>query len=173
LVRGFDPISGPDPRVLVLGTIPSVRSLSEGRYYAHPRNSFWRIMEDLFAEGAELDYPSRVEAVTRAGVAIWDVLHAAERRGSLDAAIEAEGAAPNDIAAFLRQHPSIRAVFFNGATAESLFRRHIAPAMPAGAGPRYHRLPSTSPANAGTPYGAKLDAWRAVAEAANRGTTTP
>jgi double-stranded uracil-DNA glycosylase len=168
VVRGFDPIAGPHPRVLVLGSIPSERSVAEGRYYAHPRNCFWRIMQELFAGGAELDYPARVEAVTRAGVAIWDVLHAAERRGSLDSAIETKGAAANDTVGFLRRHPTVESVFFNGATAERLFERYVEPAIPPGTGPRLRRLPSTSPANAGTSYEAKLDAWRAVAVASGR-----
>ena len=41
---GFPPILGPDPRVLVLGTLPSRKSLEKQEYYGHPQNAFWKIM---------------------------------------------------------------------------------------------------------------------------------
>ena len=165
MIRGFPPIAAPDARVLILGTVPSERSLLERQYYAHPRNAFWRIMEELFAEGARLDYDERVEMLERAGVAVWDVLHAADREGSLDSAIVSETAAPNDIGGFLAEHPRVRSVFFNGAAAERLFRLHVGPAL-SESDLGFERLPSTSPANAARSFDAKLEAWRAVQRAA-------
>ncbi len=166
MIRGFDPIAGPDARVLVLGTIPSRRSLELGQYYGHSRNAFWPIMRALFAGGAELDYPARCAMLVRAGVALWDVLHAAERDGSLDSSIAPPSEVPNNVAGFLAAHPGVGTVFFNGAKAEALFRRHVAGALPPNPHLRFRRLPSTSPANAGTTMAAKLEAWRAVATAA-------
>ena len=161
MIRGFPPIAASDARVLILGTAPSVRSLAEGQYYAHPQNAFWRIMEELFAEGAHLAYDERAELLGRAGVAVWDVLHAAEREGSLDSAIISKTAVPNDIRGFLQDHPQIHCVFFNGAEAERLFRMHFATVF-ARPDLRFERLPSTSPANAATSFDAKLEAWRVV-----------
>jgi len=159
---GFDPIVGPEPRVLILGTGPSERSLREGRYYAHPRNDFWPIMERLFAGGRPLEYAARVKLLKDAGVALWDVLAEAERVGSLDANITAPVA--NDLDGFMRDHPSIGTIFFNGATAERLFRAHC-PALAEGAA-RLVRLPSTSPAHASVSFTLKLAAWQAVGAAA-------
>ena len=166
MIRGFDPIAGADARVLVLGTAPSVRSLEIGEYYGHPRNAFWPIMLALFGGRPGLDYPSRTELLVRARVAVWDVLHSADRPGSLDASIVAETAVPNDIAGFLTAHPEVARVFFNGTAAQALFKRHVLPALPIGAEIGLLRLPSTSPANAATPFEGKLAAWRAVADAA-------
>jgi hypoxanthine-DNA glycosylase len=165
MIRGFGPIVGPGARVLVLGTIPSRRSLELQQYYGHPQNAFWPIMQALFAGGARLDYPARAEMLVGAGVALWDVLYAAERDGSLDSSIDADSEVPNDIAGLLAAHPGIGLVFFNGAKAEALFRRHVAGALPPDCPVRFRRLPSTSPANAGTTVAAKLEAWRAVAAA--------
>jgi TDG/mug DNA glycosylase family protein len=165
MIRGFPPIAGPDARVLILGTAPSERSLLEGRYYAQPQNAFGRIMEALFAEGARLGYDERVEMLGTAGVAVWDVLHAADRVGSLDSAIVPETAVPNDIRGFLAEHPRVRSVYFNGAEAERLFGRHMGPAL-SESDLRLERLPSTSPANAAKSFDAKLEAWRAVQRAA-------
>ncbi|MGZ4199559.1 MAG: DNA-deoxyinosine glycosylase [Thermoleophilia bacterium] len=156
---GFDPIVGAEPRVLVLGTAPSEQSLREGRYYAHPRNDFWPIMERLFSGGRPLDYAERVEMLKGAGVALWDVLSEAERLGSLDANIKAPVA--NDLGGFLRERLSVRTVFFNGATAERLFQAHCAPSL-ADSALQLVRLPSTSPANASISFALKLAAWDAV-----------
>ena len=141
--------------------MPSARSLAEGQYYAHPQNAFWRIMEALFAEGEHLRYDERVALLERVGVAVWDVLHAADREGSLDSAIMRGSAVPNDIGGFLAEHAQIHSVFFNGAEAERLFRLRVEPTL-AEPDLRFERLPSTSPTHAARSFDAKLEAWRAV-----------
>lgn len=169
LVYGFPPIARWDARVLVLGTMPSVASLAEQQYYGHPRNAFWRIMGRLFGAARELPYEERKRILCARGVAVWDVLKECHREGSLDSAIEVESESPNDFPAFFRAHRQVRAVFFNGHKAESLYRRHVLP-MLAGLDVelRYERLPSTSPAHAGRDFEEKLAAWRAVAMATSR-----
>lgn len=165
MVRGFPPIARPDARVLVLGSMPGVASLAAGEYYAHPRNAFWPLAGELFGAGPDLAYPERCARLAAARVALWDVLARCRRSGSADAEIEPDSERANDFAAFLRAHPRLRRVFFNGAKAERAWRRHVAPLLGAGAPPAA-RLPSTSPAHAGLSRARKLVAWRAVAEAA-------
>ena len=162
--RSFPPIAAPDARVLVLGSMPGQASLAASQYYAHPRNAFWPIMATLFGFDAALDYPARTKALAAAGIAVWDVLHSCRRQGSLDSAIEDDTLVANDLAGFLAGHPAIRHVFFNGAKADSCFRRHIKLAMPERE-IAFTRLPSTSPAHAGRSFEQKLLAWRAVADA--------
>ncbi|MDX8402666.1 MAG: DNA-deoxyinosine glycosylase [Mariprofundaceae bacterium] len=162
--EGFPPIVGKQPRVLILGTMPSPASLAAGQYYAHPRNAFWPIMGALLDFDPALPYPARCERLREAGVALWDVAHRCVRPGSQDAAIrEVE---PNDFHGFFNRCPCIRTIFFNGAKAAALFRRLALPVLPesARAIPRT-RLPSTSPAHATLDFAAKLEAWRAVREA--------
>jgi double-stranded uracil-DNA glycosylase len=166
--ESFDWVAAADARVLVLGTMPSAESLRLGQYYANPRNAFWRIMSDLFGGSADLDYPARLELVVRSGVALWDVLAFARREGSsLDARIERGSEVANDIAGFLREHPRVTTVVLNGSKASQLFDRHIAQTLSPNQ-IEVTRLPSTSPANAAMSYAAKLNAWRAVADAARR-----
>jgi TDG/mug DNA glycosylase family protein len=165
-IRGFPPIVGPEPRVLVLGTAPSEVSLKEGQYYAHPRNDFWPIMERLFSGGRPLVYAERVEMLKQAGVALWDVLRQADRVGSLDSNIKKP--VPNDIGGLLHGCPSIRTVFFNGAAAERLFSTQVSPSLKNSA-VRFVGLPSTSPANATISFALELAAWDAVRVAATAG----
>jgi hypoxanthine-DNA glycosylase len=167
LVCSFPPIAARDARVLVLGTMPSIASLAAQQYYAHPQNSFWPIMGRLFGANRELPYKERKLILCKRGVAVWDVLRECHRPGSLDAAIVVESESANDFVAFLRRHTNIRAVFFNGQKAESLFGRHARKNVEAlKRDLRFVRLPSTSPAHAGRSFTQKLSAWRAVARAA-------
>ena len=159
--RSFPPIAAPDARILILGSMPGLASLAAGQYYAHPRNAFWPLMSQLLGISPDLDYPARVVALSRARIAVWDILHSCRRRGSLDSAIEDDSLLPNDLGGFLAAHPAISHIFFNGAKAESCFRRHVR--LPeASRDIVLTRLPSSSPAHAGRSFTEKLAAWQAV-----------
>ncbi len=156
-VQGFAPVARADARVLVLGSMPGVASLRQARYYAHPRNAFWPIAARVFGFDPALDYAARLAALQAGGVALWDVLQACERPGSLDADIRADTLVANDFAAFLERHPGIARVCFNGAKAAALYRRHVLPGLDAGL--EYVALPSTSPAHAAASFEQKLAVW--------------
>ena len=156
----------PAARVLILGSMPGVRSLEAEQYYAHPRNLFWPIIEALFEIPAAWPYEARCEALAEKGVALWDVIGRCERNGSLDSAIRNQTLQPNDFADFFTRHRKIRRVFFNGGKAEEVFRRRVLPTLGAlGEALTLTRLPSTSPAYAVLSFEQKLAAWRAVATA--------
>lgn len=162
-VQGFAPIATADAEILILGSMPSEASLAAGQYYAHPRNQFWPIVADLLGFDATAPYEVRVQALESARVALWDVLHACVRPGSLDSSIQAEGLAVNDFPNFFVAHCKIRHVFFNGAMAEQCYRRYVLPHV-GSLGLTYMRLPSTSPANASLSFARKLVLWREAFE---------
>ena len=102
--RGLPPVTGSRPRVLILGSFPSVLSLERSEYYGNPKNRFWAIMEELFAIPAALPYAERCQRLTQEGIALWDVVRGCTRAGSADSRIR--NPLPNDIAGFIRAHPS-------------------------------------------------------------------
>jgi hypoxanthine-DNA glycosylase len=160
---GFPPLTGPGARVLILGTLPSRRSIAEGQYYGHPRNAFWPIMGKLLGAGRELSYAQRTERLVEAGVAVWDVLAASIRPGSMDADIDIATATANDFESFFLAHPQIRLVCFNGRKAEALFRRMVVPGLETRFNSlRYETLPSTSPAYAAIGFEDKVKRWQAI-----------
>jgi double-stranded uracil-DNA glycosylase len=163
LAVGFPPLAAPDARVLVLGSLPGRRSLEMRQYYAQPQNAFWKIMGRLFGAAPELPYERRVERLRAQRIAVWDVLAAGERKGSLDSAIVPSSIVVNDFAAFFEVHRDIRLVCFNGGKAAELYRRRVLPDLPAAAAAlETRRLPSTSPAHAARPFAAKLALWHAA-----------
>lgn len=163
-LQGLPPVAARDARVLVLGSMPGAASLHAARYYAHPRNGFWPIMGQLVGASPPLPYEERLLRLQAAGIALWDVLDRCEREGSLDSSIRDDTAQANDFASFFQMHGAIRTVLFNGAKAETSYRR-LAPPL-ATFGVRSQRLPSTSPANASVAPAAKLAAWREALQAA-------
>jgi hypoxanthine-DNA glycosylase len=157
VLRGLAPVIRPDARLLILGSFPGERSLLDAQYYAHPRNQFWPIVGRLLNEPlTEMDYEERLSRLRARRIALWDVVGACRRIGSLDAAIrEARG---NDFDALLATAPGIGAVAFNGATAaraESFF---------ASRGLKTFRMPSSSPAHAAMSFDVKFARWRVLIE---------
>jgi len=160
-VQSFAPIENAKSRVLILGSMPGKASLAAGQYYAHPQNLFWRILGEVTGAGPALPYQTRAWALKSSGIALWDVLESCIREGSLDSAIDDATISANNFASFYRTHPRIAHVFFNGAKAEACYRKYVLPFLgdaPARAG--YHRLPSTSPANASMLRAHKQRVWR-------------
>ena len=155
--EGFPPVARADARVLVLGSLPGARSIAEQQYYAHPQNTFWSIMRELF--GIDGDYASRCEQLCKNRLALWDVLQSSVRPGSMDADIQLGSAIANDFRGFLAGHADIRLIAFNGKKAEQLFTRLVI-AGDVTDGIQRLGLPSTSPAYASMPFSGKLAAWR-------------
>lgn len=155
---GFDPVVDADTRLLILGSLPGDASLKAARYYAHPRNAFWRLLGGVLGEDLEaLAYEVRLERLKARRIGLWDVIASAERSGSLDAAIRSPEAA--DLRGLVATLPDLRAVAFNGGMAARLGRRILADQ----ADLMLLDLPSSSPAHA-RPLAEKAARWAALSD---------
>ena len=152
---GFLPVTGDFPRVLILGSFPSILSLRHSEYYGNPQNHFWKIMESLFAIDRHLPYRDRVAYITGHHIALWDVVRACTRRGSADEEIREP--VFNDIMGFLIAHPTVRLIVLNGTAAGRYYRRMNIPSAI-----ENRILPSTSPANTRYSFLEKVGAWEIV-----------
>ena len=159
-IRGFGPVWRADARVLILGSMPSVESLHQSFYYAHPRNAFWPMMAEILGERAPGSVEEKKDMLVRHGIALWDTVAACERDGSLDSNIRAAEA--NDFEWLYARCPGIRWVLFNGGASEALYHRLVAKED---ARFRFARLPSTSPAYT-LSYEKKKAAWKQALEEA-------
>ncbi|MFA4824852.1 MAG: DNA-deoxyinosine glycosylase [Methanoregula sp.] len=159
---GFPPVTGDSPRVLILGSFPSVQSLRHSEYYGNPQNHFWKIMDALFGIDRQLPYQDRIANLTGHHIALWDVVRTCSRRGSADQEIREP--AFNDISGFLIAHPTVRLIILNGSAAGRYFRRmHMPPAIES------RILPSTSPANTRYTLAEKIEAWDIIRANCERG----
>jgi double-stranded uracil-DNA glycosylase len=156
----FPPIAGKDAQLLILGSMPGIKSLQEQQYYAHPRNAFWPIMANLFDIDLNLDYTARCQKLLEHQVAVWDVLKSCQRQGSLDQAIEMESIIANDFNSFLQQQNQVKRIFFNGGKAEQVFKRYVIPTLTVEQQLSFQLLPSTSPAHAAKSLDEKCQLWK-------------
>lgn len=142
----------PEARVMIVGSMPSVKSLADAQYYAHPRNAFWPILFDIFGVTPTDDYEAKKALIRDNGLALWDAASTCEREGSLDSSMR--DVAYNDFAALYARCPHIHTVLCNGGTAHALFVKS------GSAGERrVIRMPSTSPAYT-MAYARKLKIWK-------------
>lgn len=153
-IFSYEPVIDDGCRTLILGTMPSVKSIEAGFYYMHPRNAFWRIMAEVLNEEAPQTVEERKNMLLRHGVALWDTARSCVRKGSLDAAMKEIEL--NDFESLFEQYPKIDRVLLNGSMAWRLYRR-----LPDNSEEKRDsvRLPSTSPACT-MPYERKLILWR-------------
>ena len=155
-IYGFAPVIGVSPRILILGSMPSVKSLEQEQYYGHPRNAFWKIQAALFEEEYTENYEERILRLKKHGIALWDSVYSCVRPGSLDSSITE--AVPNDIPRMLYENPSIGHIFFNGNASRQIFLKHHRQLKDF----PFTQLPSTSPAAAMLSFEEKLSAWRSI-----------
>jgi hypoxanthine-DNA glycosylase len=150
----FPPVVRLDTRLLILGSLPGAASLAAERYYAHPRNQFWRLAGTVIDEPIEqLAYEARLERLLACGIGLWDTVASARRRGSLDADIRLHAA--SDLVSLAGTLPELVAIAFNGGTAARIGRRQLGLTPPWA----LIDLPSSSPAFT-LPFAAKAEAWR-------------
>ena len=144
ICKSFLPNIDKNSEVLILGSMPGIKSLEEQQYYAHPQNRFWKLMgkccncKDL----AKKIYPEKLKILLKNKIALWDVIATCNRDGSLDSNIENE--IPNDIPKLLKKY-NIKRICFNGNKSYLSFKKYFPQILE-----QYncYKLPSTSPANA-------------------------
>jgi TDG/mug DNA glycosylase family protein len=153
LKRSMAPVGSGDARLLILGSLPGEVSLRAQRYYAHPRNQFWRLLGAAVSEDlAALEYDRRLDRLAARRIALWDVVGEARRSGSLDGAIR--DSAPNALREYVATHPQLQAIAFNGQTAARLGRAALGDVGSL----QLIDLPSSSPAYT-LPFAWKVERW--------------
>ena len=100
-IFGLAPVVGDAPKVLILGSMPSVESLRKQEYYGNKRNHFWKIIFQLFDSHEQLEYEAKIAFLKEKNIALWDVLYSCHREGSLDSNIKDEE--PNKIEVFAEE----------------------------------------------------------------------
>jgi len=153
LKTSFPPIVSPEIEILILGSIPGDRSIAENEYYGHPRNRFWQLMARLTNSEIPENYSDKKRILLQNRIGLWDVVHKANRKGSLDSDIR--NVVPNDIPTLIERHTRLKTIGFNGRKAEALHDRFF----DRKAKIKYWSLPSTSPANAGCSMDQLFHRW--------------
>ncbi|MVX34781.1 DNA-deoxyinosine glycosylase [Myroides sp. LoEW2-1] len=153
-IHSFKPVVFDEAKVLILGTMPSIKSLDFQEYYGNKQNVFWKILFSVFREEYSDVYKDKLDLLQRNRIALWDVLQSCERKSSLDSDIIAEKA--NDIKGLLIEYPHIDTIVFSSQKARQYFDKYIGQIE----GVSLLTLPSPSGANARMSFEEKLAHWQ-------------
>lgn len=156
-IHTIPPVFDSESRVLILGSLPSLKSAEEGFFYAHPQNRFWRVLANVLSEKIPTDKNEKINLLLSNDIALWDVVRACDITGSSDSSIK--NAEPNDIENIIA-HSHIRKIYTNVSAAHKLYNKYIAEKI----GIEAKLLPSTSPANASWSFERLCDAWKSIAD---------
>lgn len=166
----FEPIYDSDCKFLILGSIPSVKSLENNFYYMYPRNQFWKMLDAVFYDGNPMFYKLVEEyrnnkcnnnrekikqLLLKNHIALFDVINHCDGKGSLDVNIDKNSIYTNEkeIENILKITDK---VYLNGEKAYSLFIKMF-PELKGSV----IKLPSTSPANTMS-FDKKLKEWNKI-----------
>ncbi len=151
--HGFDAIYDGSSRILILGTLPSVKSREQQFYYGHPQNRFWKLLAALVEES---NVPASVQEkmgfLLKHRIAIWDVIAECDIIGSSDSSIK--NVVPTDLTGILSAAP-IQGIYANGGKAYELYMKYSYEKT----GREIIKLPSTSPANAAFQMDRLISVW--------------
>ena len=142
-------------RILILGSVPSIKSVENNFYYMHPKNRFWKVLSAIF--GVDLysaTVDERISFLLENKIALYDSVEECDIEASKDSAIS--NVVPADIPSLVEKS-EISHIFCNGKA--SLY--YLLSAYP-----EYESittlLPSTSPANAQFSLEKLIEAWKVI-----------
>lgn len=153
----FPAVADSKSRILILGSVPSIKSVENNFYYMHPKNRFWKVLSVIF--GVDLysaTIAERTSFLLANGIALYDSVEECDIEASKDSAIS--NVVPADIPSLVAKS-EISRIYCNGkASLHYLLSAY----------PDYESittlLPSTSPANARFSLEKLVEAWKVIAK---------
>ena len=151
----FGPVYDSQSKILILGSMPSVKSREQQFYYGHPQNRFWKVLSAVLEESPPKTIDEKKAFLLNHHIALWDVIASCDIIGSSDSSIK--NVVVNDFDSVLR-FSKIQRIYANGAKAYSLYQKYV-PESPRN---NIMKLPSTSPANAAWSMERLCEAWKDI-----------
>jgi len=155
IIHPIEPFYNEDSKILILGSFPSVKSRETGFYYGHKQNRFWKVISSLFKEEVFDTIEEKKELLRRNKIALWDVIHSCDIKGSSDSSIE--NVTVNNINLILNK-TDIQKIYTNGRKAYDLYNKYCLEDIKR----EVELLPSTSPANAQYSLDKLINEWRDI-----------
>ena len=155
IVHSFEPVYDKDSEILILGTLPSVKSRENNFYYGHKQNRFWKVLATLLKEPVPDTIEEKKTMLLAHRIALWDVIQSCDIKGSSDSSIK--NVQPTDIGMILEK-TNVTQIYANGNKAGQLYKRYQFPVT----GIEATVLPSTSPANAAWSLARLCEAWKTI-----------
>lgn len=153
----FEPIIDKDSKILILGSLPSDKSIEKNEYYGNKTNQFWNIISMCF-DGKIIyfnNYEEKNYYLHKHHIALWDIYSKANRKGSLDSNIQ--NGYFNDIIGLLKIYPNITKIVTNGRASQKGLEKYLKTnnfSFP------FEYVPSSSSLNASFSLEEKISLWK-------------
>lgn len=134
----LEPYYNTNSKVLILGSMPSVKSRELKFYYMHPQNRFWKTLAKVYDEDLPKAIDDKKDFLKRHKIALWDVIASCNMTGSSDSSIS--NVKVNNINKLLKE-TNVEKIFTLGRKAYNLYNKYLLPKTKKEA----LYLPSTSP----------------------------
>ncbi len=141
IIHPFPPLYNGESRILILGSLPSVKSREAMFFYGHPQNRFWKMISLIFEEEMPVTVEEKKKLVLSHHLAMWDTIYSCDIIGSSDSSIR--NVVPTDLKSIV-ENSKISKVICNGKTSGKYYEKYQMKEL----GIKPGILPSTSPANA-------------------------
>lgn len=151
----IEPIIFNEAKVLILGSMPSVKSRNEGFYYMHPQNRFWLVLSKILKiDFINASIEEKKTMLINNKIALFDVIASCDIVGSKDSKIT--NVMPNPIDKLIA-NTNITNIFINGQKAFQLFKHYFPNLLEMA-----FLLPSTSPSNASYRLADLANSWQII-----------
>ena len=154
--ESIPPFINKDSKILILGSLPSVKSREYGFYYAHPQNRFFKLLAVVFDENEPKTIKERKEFLIKHQIALYDVIYECDICGSSDSSIKNVKAI--NLKQLLEEYPNIKIIMATGKKAKELYDRYLYKECHIEA----ISLPSSSPANASIKMDELIEAYQII-----------
>lgn len=155
IVHPFPPLYDENSEILILGSLPSVKSREQMFFYGHKQNRFWPVLAAVLGEEAPTTIEEKKAMVLRHHIAMWDAIYSCDIVGSSDSSIK--NVVPTELGRIVRES-KIRRVFCNGQTSWKYYHKYQEKEL----GISATVMPSTSPANAAWSMARLTEAWKEI-----------
>ena len=155
ITHPFGPFFDAESEILILGSLPSVKSREQMFFYGHPQNRFWPLVAALFGESVPSSVEEKKALAQRHRIALWDTIYSCDIIGSDDNSIK--NVVPTELGEIIAGSRVSR-VFCNGRTSGLYYKKFHEKKL----GIEARVLPSTSPANAAWTFDRLIEAWGVI-----------
>lgn len=152
IVHPFPPLYDDRSRILILGSLPSVKSREQMFFYGHPQNRFWKVMSAVLSEALPTTIEEKKRMLLKHRIALWDTIYSCDIIGSSDSSIK--NVTPTDLRQIV-ERSEVQRIFCNGGTSGRYFQKYQQKTL----GMEATVLPSTSPANAAFSLEKLIQLW--------------
>lgn len=155
--ESIKPFIYPEAEILILGSLPSIKSREENFYYAHKTNRFYKVIAGVFNEKEPQNLDEKKELLIRHKIALYDSIYSCYIHSSSDATVEQ--ITPTDIKELIK-NTNIKRIYTTGKLAFKVYQEYSAEVV----GIDAISLPSTSSANASKSLEDLIEIYKVIKE---------